>query len=77
MTESDWATSYANSLAVFLNGFAAGWEVVIDTAFGLTGSGEQAVDLVGSPAAKPQELTLAHLLEDNGFLLCRYTRKDQ
>src|SRR6202522_1922821 len=75
MTESDWATSYANSLAVFLNGdaisepdprgekisdarflllfnahsepltftlpeagFAAGWEVVIDTAFGLTGA---------------------------------------
>jgi glycogen operon protein len=75
MTQSDWSTSYANSLAVFLNGdaisepdprgekisdarflllfnahsepltftlpeasFAAGWEAVIDTAFGLTGS---------------------------------------
>jgi isoamylase len=75
MTQSDWAASYANSLAVFLNGdaisepdprgekigdarflllfnahsepltftlpgasFAAGWETVIDTAFGLTGS---------------------------------------
>jgi riboflavin biosynthesis pyrimidine reductase len=31
--------------------------------------------VAGSPAAKPQELTLAHVLEDNGFLLCRYTRK--
>ena len=75
MTESDWTTSYANSLAVFLNGdaisepdprgekitdarflllfnahskpltftlpeagYATGWEVVIDTAFALTGS---------------------------------------
>jgi glycogen operon protein len=75
MSQSDWSTSYANSLAVFLNGdaisepdprgekisdarflllfnahsepltftlpeasFAAGWEAVIDTAFGLTGS---------------------------------------
>ena len=75
MTQSDWATSYANSLAVFLNGdaisepdprgekisdarflllfnahsepltftlpeagFAAGWEVVIDTAFGVLGA---------------------------------------
>jgi riboflavin biosynthesis pyrimidine reductase len=25
--------------------------------------------------AQPQALTLAHVLEDNGFLLCRYTRK--
>jgi riboflavin biosynthesis pyrimidine reductase len=31
--------------------------------------------VAGSPAAGPQELTLAHVLEDNGFLLCRYTRK--
>jgi riboflavin biosynthesis pyrimidine reductase len=31
--------------------------------------------VAGSPAAEPQELTLAHVLEDNGFLLCRYTRK--
>jgi isoamylase len=75
MTEADWGTSYANSLAVFLNGdaisepdprgekisdarflllfnahsdpitftlpeasFAAGWEVVIDTAQGIAGS---------------------------------------
>jgi len=75
MTQADWATNYANSLAVFLNGdaisepdprgekisdarflllfnahskpltftlpeasFATGWEAVIDTAIGLTGS---------------------------------------
>jgi hypothetical protein len=31
--------------------------------------------VAGAPAAKPQELTLAHVLEDDGFLLCRYTRK--
>jgi len=28
------------------------------------------------PAATPLLLTLAHVLEDDGFLLCRYTRKD-
>jgi riboflavin biosynthesis pyrimidine reductase len=28
------------------------------------------------PVATPLPLTLAHVLEDNGFLLCRYTRKD-
>ena len=28
------------------------------------------------PAATPLPLTLAHVLEDDGFLLCRYTRKD-
>ena len=33
--------------------------------------------VAGAPAAKPQPLTLAHLLEDDGFLFCRYTRKDQ
>jgi riboflavin biosynthesis pyrimidine reductase len=33
--------------------------------------------VAGAPAAKPQELTLAHVLEDDGFLLCRYIRKDQ
>jgi glycogen operon protein len=75
MTQADWGTSYANSLAVFLNGeaitepdprggkitdakflllfnahsspltfilpeasYAAGWEVVIDTALGVTGT---------------------------------------
>jgi len=33
--------------------------------------------VAGAPAAKPQVLALAHLLEDDGFLFCRYTRKDQ
>jgi riboflavin biosynthesis pyrimidine reductase len=33
--------------------------------------------VTGAPAAKPQRLALAHLLEDGGFLFCRYTRKDQ
>ena len=33
--------------------------------------------VAGSPASEPQQLTLAHLLEDDGFLLCRYTRKTQ
>jgi riboflavin biosynthesis pyrimidine reductase len=28
------------------------------------------------PAASAQPLTLAHVLEDNGFLFCRYSRKD-
>jgi riboflavin biosynthesis pyrimidine reductase len=28
------------------------------------------------PIATPLPLTLAHVLEDDGFLLCRYTRKD-
>ncbi len=28
------------------------------------------------PAARPLPLTLAHVLEDDGFLFCRYTRKD-
>ncbi len=28
------------------------------------------------PAAPPMPLTLAHVLEDDGFLLCRYTRKN-
>jgi riboflavin biosynthesis pyrimidine reductase len=28
------------------------------------------------PASQPLPLALAHVLEDDGFLLCRYTRKD-
>jgi riboflavin biosynthesis pyrimidine reductase len=31
--------------------------------------------VTGSPAPQPQPLTLAHVLEDNGFLLCRYTKR--
>jgi riboflavin biosynthesis pyrimidine reductase len=32
--------------------------------------------LSGTSGAPPLPLTLAHVLEDDGFLLCRYTRKD-
>jgi riboflavin biosynthesis pyrimidine reductase len=31
--------------------------------------------VVGEPGAGPQPLTLAHVLEDAGFLLCRYIRQ--
>jgi riboflavin biosynthesis pyrimidine reductase len=31
--------------------------------------------VAGAAAAKPRPLTLAHVLEDDGFLLCRYTTK--
>jgi riboflavin biosynthesis pyrimidine reductase len=31
----------------------------------------------GTGLAAPLPLTLAHVLEDDGFLLCRYTRKDR
>jgi riboflavin biosynthesis pyrimidine reductase len=42
----------------------------------LAGPGASRV-LAGSPAmAPPLPLSLAHVLEDNGFLLCRYIRKD-
>jgi hypothetical protein len=30
----------------------------------------------GTRPTPPLPLTLAHVLEDDGFLLCRYTRKD-
>jgi riboflavin biosynthesis pyrimidine reductase len=40
----------------------------------MAGPGQSRI-VAGSPAPRPQELTLAHVLEDNGFLLCRYTRK--
>jgi riboflavin biosynthesis pyrimidine reductase len=30
--------------------------------------------VAGAPAATPQQLTLAHVLEDDGFLFCRYTQ---
>jgi hypothetical protein len=32
--------------------------------------------VAGPPAAKPRPLTLAHVLEDDGFLLCRYTTNE-
>jgi riboflavin biosynthesis pyrimidine reductase len=31
--------------------------------------------VAGPPAAEPRPLTLAHVLEDDGFLLCRYITK--
>jgi riboflavin biosynthesis pyrimidine reductase len=31
--------------------------------------------VAGAPAAQPRPLTLAHVLEDDGFLFCRYTTK--
>jgi len=42
----------------------------------LAGPGPHRI-VAGPPgAAQPLPLTLAHVLEDDGFLLCRYTRKD-
>ena len=32
--------------------------------------------VTGDPGTGPRPLTLAHVLEDDGFLLCRYTSKD-
>ena len=33
--------------------------------------------VAGAPGARPAPLALAHVLEADGFLLCRYTRKDR
>ena len=42
----------------------------------LAGPGADRILAGQQPAAATQPLTLAHVLEDNGFLFCRYTRKD-
>ena len=42
----------------------------------LAGPGADRILAGQQPAASTQPLTLAHVLEDNGFLFCRYTRKD-
>jgi riboflavin biosynthesis pyrimidine reductase len=45
----------------------------------MAGPGAQRI-VAGTPGtgpATPLPLTLAHVLEDDGFLLCRYTRKDK
>ena len=42
----------------------------------LAGPGADRIVAGHQPAASAQPLTLAHVLEDNGFLFCRYTRKD-
>lgn len=43
----------------------------------MAGPGAPRIVAGALPAPEPLPLTLAHVLEDNGFLLCRYTRKDQ
>jgi riboflavin biosynthesis pyrimidine reductase len=42
----------------------------------LAGPGADRILASPQPAASAQPLTLAHVLEDGGFLFCRYTRKD-
>jgi riboflavin biosynthesis pyrimidine reductase len=42
----------------------------------LAGPGADRILAGQEAAASAQPLTLAHVLEDNGFLFCRYTRKD-
>jgi riboflavin biosynthesis pyrimidine reductase len=42
----------------------------------LAGPGAARIVSGSLPAAPPRPLELAHVLEDSGFLLCRYTRKD-
>jgi riboflavin biosynthesis pyrimidine reductase len=41
----------------------------------LAGPGADRIVAGAATASQPQPLTLAHVLEDDGFLLCRYTRK--
>jgi riboflavin biosynthesis pyrimidine reductase len=43
----------------------------------MAGPGAPRIVAGALPAPGPLPLTLAHVLEDNGFLLARYTRKDQ
>jgi len=42
----------------------------------LAGPGADRILAGATSAMAPQPLTLAHVLEDDGFLLCRYIRKD-
>lgn len=42
----------------------------------LAGPGASRIVTGDPPCVPPLRLTLAHVLEDNGFLLCRYVRKD-
>jgi len=42
----------------------------------LAGPGPGRIVADSPPDAPPLQLTLAHVLQDNGFLLCRYIRKD-
>ena len=43
----------------------------------LAGPGASRIVAGAASAPPPAPLTLAHVLEDDGFLLCRYTKKDQ
>jgi len=51
-------------------------ELCLTTGPLLAGPGAGRIVAGDGPAGDPRPLTLAHVLEDNGFLLCRYTRKD-
>ena len=42
----------------------------------MTGPGANRIVAGALPTVPPLPLTLAHVLEDDGFLFCRYTRKD-
>jgi len=42
----------------------------------MAGPGASRIVAGGPPAGSPVPLTLAHVLEDDGFLLCRYITKD-
>jgi riboflavin biosynthesis pyrimidine reductase len=42
----------------------------------LAGPGASRIVAGSLPASQPLPLQLAHVLEDSGFLLCRYTRRD-
>jgi riboflavin biosynthesis pyrimidine reductase len=60
-----------------LNGQLAGAglidELCLTVAHRLVGGGAKRI-VVGPPAAEPTTITLAHLLEEDGFLFCRYVR---
>jgi riboflavin biosynthesis pyrimidine reductase len=51
-------------------------ELCLTTGPLLAGPGASRIVAGDGPAAGTVPLTLAHVLEDDGFLLCRYTRKD-
>jgi riboflavin biosynthesis pyrimidine reductase len=42
----------------------------------MEGPGASRIVAGALPAAPPLPLTLAHVLEDDGFLFCRYIKKD-
>ena len=48
-------------------------ELCVTVAPRLLGGGAKRI-VVGPPAAEPTTLELAHLLEEDGFLFCRYVR---